>query len=374
MKRIFAQNGAVVIRDVLEPVIGPAEVLVQTAFSVVSTGTETHIINATAETGETDDDQYPAERPWGPQLRTHGIRWDGPAPLRRPPGLSSLGYSLSGTVLAVGSRVADLKPGDAVACSGSQCAVHAERVSVPRNLVVRVPQGVRLDEAAFVTVGSVSLHSLRRAGCELGETVVVMGLGLIGLLVVQMARVAGMYTLGLDPEPSRLVLARELGCDRVLDPRTGDPLTVIREMTDGFGADAVLLTAKTDSSEPLNLAFEMCRQRATVVGVGLFGMNINRRSMFERDVKLVASVAYGPGRYDPVYEEGGVDYPIGHARWTENRNMSAFLRLLSRKTVAVSNLVPERFAFSEASAAYERLLRSEPRPATVLFAYGSAEV
>lgn len=374
MKRALARDGRVVLVDVPEPELRSSDVLVQTLNSVVSSGTETHIIRSSISPEALETDQYPRYTTYGPQLRGRGVAWRGPQPHHAPAGYASLGYSLAGHVLAVGDDVADLAPGDLVACSGNQCAVHAERVAVPRNLVAPVPDGVAPSEAAFVTLGSVAMHSLRRANCQFGETVVVLGLGLLGLLALQVARVAGMYVVGIDPDEQRRGLAASLGANEVIAPETGAAVDLVRRHTRGFGADAVLVTAATDSSEPLNLAFDLCRQRGAVVGVGLFGMAIDRARMFGADVSFYPSVAYGPGRYDPIYEEGGVDYPIGYARWTENRNMEAFLRLVAERQLRVDPLAPLHVPFAEAPAAYQMLLEQPQRPPTVVFEYqGSRE-
>ena len=369
MKRVVAHQGKAVVIEVPEPEMRPGEVLVAPEFSAISSGTELHIIAATARPETTGEDTYPSLRnPKAPQLRSHGTRWQGPVPRGQLPGTAAVGYSLAGTVLAVAPDVADLHPGDRVACSGNQCAVHAERVAVPRNLVARVPDNVPLERAAFVTLGCVAMHGLRRTGCQFGETIVVYGLGLLGLLTVQIARQAGMYVLGLDVDERRVRQAVELGANCALNPDREDPVSAILSMTDGFGADGVVLTVSTPSSEPLNRSFDLCRQRGVVVGVGGFGMDIRRERMYARDVTFHPSLAYGPGRYDPVYEEGNVDFAIGYVRWTENRNQEAFLRLLSDERVSVDGLAPVRVPLADAPHAYDMLMRPD-RPPTVLLTY-----
>jgi threonine dehydrogenase-like Zn-dependent dehydrogenase len=366
MQQVVAAGGRAVVVEVPEPAPRAGEVLVAPAFSVISAGTERHIIASTAGPAAAAVRLQPFAVP--PKLRDDGVTWAGPAPRAAPPGMASLGYSLAGTVLAVAPEVRDLRPGDRVACAGNQCAVHAERVAVPRSLVAPVPDGVDLDRAAFVTLGAIGVYNLRRAGCRFGETVVVAGLGPLGLLAVQIARRAGLYVLGLDVDDRRVALARALGAHAALNPARDDPVAAVRAMTDGFGADAVLLCIATPSSEPVNLAFDLCRQRGCVVGVGLFGMTLERDRMYARDVTFYPSLAYGPGRYDPVYEEGNVDYPIGYVRWTENRNMRYFLRLLAEGAVEVAPLAPVRVPLAEAPRAYE-LLQAPDRPPTVLLTY-----
>jgi threonine dehydrogenase-like Zn-dependent dehydrogenase len=371
VKRLLAAGGQVLLVDVPEPQVGRGDVLVETINSVVSTGTETHIIRASVSPDALETDQYPRSTPFGPQIRGRGVQWHGPRPNRAPPGYASLGYSLAGRVIAVGEDVADLAPGDLVACSGNQCSVHAERVAVPRNLIARVPPGVKLEDAAFVTLGSIAIHGLRRTGCQFGETVVVVGLGVLGLLAVQVARTAGMRVLGVDPNGERRDQARMLGAHEVIGADSTEAIALVKRTTDGFGADGVLVMAATESSDALNLAFDLCRQRGAVVGVGLFGMCIDRARMFGADVAFYPSVAYGPGRYDPVYEEGGVDYPIGYARWTENRNMQLFLQLLLDGRLQVQPLAPLQVPLHEAPAAYRVLLEDAHRPPTVVIRYGS---
>jgi threonine dehydrogenase-like Zn-dependent dehydrogenase len=369
MKRVFATAGTVVLQEVAEPDLRAGEVLVAPAYSVISSGTEMHIIASTARPETTGADTYPGPGvPRHPQLRNKGVRWEGPAPRTVAPPLAALGYSLAGAVLAVAPDVLDIQPGDRVACSGNQCAVHAERVAVPRNLVTRVPDNVPLDQAAFVTLGCVALNGVRRANCQIGETIVIFGLGLLGLLAVQIARQSGLYVLGLDIDDRRVAQARALGAHQAINPQQDDPRVVVKQMTDGLGADAVFLAVVTPSSEPLNLSFDLLRQRGCVVGVGLFGMEINRDRMYARDAIFYPVIAYGPGRYDPIYEEGNVDYPVGYVRWTENRNQGAFMRLLAEQKVDVTPLAPTRVPFADATHAYDLLHRPD-RPPTVLLAY-----
>ncbi len=363
MRRIFALKGEAVIQDVASPQLRRGEVLVRTRYSTVSSGTESWILRKSIEE-DARDEEYPGAEPYVyPNIRG-GIR--GSLEPRRPePGLISLGYSLSGEIIEVGEGVTDLAVGDLVACSGSQCSHHAEIVAVPRNLVVKVPPGVSLADASFVTLGAVAEEALRRTHCTFGETVVLYGMGLIGMLAGQIAQAAGLYVIGLELDPRRVALARELGIADVHDPRGIDLIDLVRSRTGGFGADAVVLGVVTESSEPINTALDLCRQRGRVVGLGLYGMDVERQRMWDRT--YVHAIAYGPGRYDPDYEEGGVDYPIGLVRWTENRNQGHFLRLLAEDKVRTAALATG-FAFEDAPDAY-RHLQSPERPPTVQFTY-----
>jgi threonine dehydrogenase-like Zn-dependent dehydrogenase len=372
MKRVFAIEGKPVVLDVPEPELRPGEVLVRTAFSVVSSGTEMHIISSSGHPDTLGEDTYPNLRTGQPpQLRKQGVDWGFPDPRGQLPGTASVGYSLAGTVVAVSKEVVDLQVGDRVACSGNQCAVHAELVGMPRNLVAKVPDNVPLDHAAFVTLGCIAMTGVRRTECQFGETLVVYGLGLLGQLSTQIARYAGLYVLGLDIDDRRVEQALQVGATRAINPTLTDPIPTVLEMTDGFGADAVIMAIATPSSEPLNIAFDLCRSRARVVGVGAFGMNITRARMYSREVTLVPSIAYGTGRYDTIYEEGGVDFNIGYGRWTENRQQQVFLHMLADGAIVLDGLAPTRVPIAAAPEGYD-LLHTPGRPPTVMFTYDPA--
>jgi threonine dehydrogenase-like Zn-dependent dehydrogenase len=275
-----------------------------------------------------------------------------------PSDAASLGYSLAGVVERVGADVLDLQPGDRVACSGSQCAYHAERVVVPRNLTAPVPDGVSLDDAAHVTLGAVSLEALRRTHCTVGETVLVVGAGMLGLLIAQLARRAGVYVVAVDTHAGRRQLAESFGAIATLDGSGDAAVQRVREFTSGYGADAAIVAAAGRGSELVNFAFRALRPAGRVVALGDFGMDIEREAFFRANATFVPSVAYGPGRYDPVYEENNVDLPIGVVRWTENRNMEFFLRLLCEGHVDLSSLPRADVDFTDAASAYERLFAS----------------
>jgi threonine dehydrogenase-like Zn-dependent dehydrogenase len=364
MKRVLALHGQPTVVELDEPELRTGEVLVETDYSTVSTGTEQLILRHSL-TSPGSDDEYPGSEPSWPKIR------DGQEPLTlpRPPisGYASLGYSAAGTVRAVGPGVGDLRPGDRVACSGSQCAHHAEVIAVPRNLATPVPDGLGTREAAFVTLGSVAMESLRKADVRFGETVVIYGLGVLGLLAAQIAQASGLYVVGLDIDENRRALADQIGLTAVGHPDEAD--SMVAGATHGFGADAVLVGVVSESDRPFNHALELVRQRGTVIVLGVFGMSVDRAGLGRNDATVKQTIAYGPGRYDPHYEEGGADYPIGLVRWTENRNMQHFLRLVAEGRVDVLSLTtPEAFAVDDATSAYAQLQR-DPKPPTVQFAY-----
>jgi threonine dehydrogenase-like Zn-dependent dehydrogenase len=370
MKRVFAHAGEAVVREVPEPTLRRGEVLVRSTYSAISVGTEMWLINGSADP-DFGVHEYPSVPPYWPKTRTP-VKLDHPMPKPSDPSHIGIGYSLAGVVVDVDDQVVDIAPGDLVACSGSQCAHHAELVAVPRHLVAKVPAGLGLDRAAFVTLGAIAMAGLRETECRFGETVVQYGLGLLGLLGAQIGQVAGFKTIGIDIDPARRRLAEELGVEHVLDPEEVDVVEAVKDLTDGYGADAVVLGIKAESSEPLNQCFDMSRQRGRVVGLGLFGWDIDRGRFFANRVSLHPAVGYGLGRYDPVYEEGNVDYPIGLARWTENRNQGYFLDLLAQGKVDVDPLAPNRVPIERAPEAYE-ILRRPDRPATVLLEYGAGD-
>jgi polar amino acid transport system substrate-binding protein len=290
--------------------------------------------------------------------------------------LSPLGYSCAGTVVAVGHGVADLHVGDAVACAGAGYSNHAELIFVPRNLVAKIPappvahngtnpsghngdhvspgagSAIAFEVAAFTTVGAIALQGVRQAQPALGETVAVIGLGLIGLLTVQLLRASGCRVLGMDLSSARCALAELLSAEGTA-ASAEQMQALVAHWSGGAGADAVIITASTKSNAPIELAAELCRERGRVVAVGLVGLNVPRKPFYDKELDLRLSRSYGPGRYDPAYEEQGHDYPIGYVRWTENRNMQAFLDLLAQGKLQVQPLISHRFSIEAATEAYE---------------------
>lgn len=277
------------------------------------------------------------------------------------------GYSSAGTVIAVGDGVADIQPGDRVACAGAGIAVHAEVACVPRLLLARIParelnaEPVSFDEAAFATLGSVALHGVRTSEVRLGDLVAVIGLGLLGQLTVQLLRVAGCKVVAMDLDSRRCDLARRIGADAVVCS-SEEFRDLCLQHSQGHGVDAVLITAETPSSDPVNLAGAVARDRAIVVAVGTVGMDIQRKSYYEKELDFRISRSYGPGRYDAAYEQKGRDYPLGYVRWTETRNMEAFLLLLAQKKIDVSSLLTHRFPVERAQNAYDLITGISQEP------------
>jgi predicted dehydrogenase/threonine dehydrogenase-like Zn-dependent dehydrogenase len=278
-----------------------------------------------------------------------------------------LGYSSAGTVASVGEGLSGFQEGDRVACAGGGFAVHAEYAVVPRNLLARLPEEVDFESAAFTTLGAIAMHGFRLSHAALGERVAVIGLGLLGLLAVQIARAAGCKTFGVDLDPTRVALANQLGVDAVQRDQAEQ---AAQSFSCGAGLDVVLICADTSSADPVELAGTIARDRASVVAVGAVGLSLPRKLYYEKELSFVNSRSYGPGRYDPHYEEGGVDYPPGYVRWTEGRNLQAFVDLLAQGLVDVKPLITHRFPIDEAPKAYDLIAGERSQPSLgVLLTY-----
>jgi predicted dehydrogenase len=278
-----------------------------------------------------------------------------------------LGYSCTGRVIAVGEGVASISVGDRVACAGAKVANHAEVNLVPKHLCARVPEGLSDDAAAFVTLGAIALQGVRIAQPTLGETFAVIGLGLIGQLAAQLLRASGCTVIGVDLDDRKVALARELGAPASVN-RSADVAAAGSALTSGRGMDGVLICAASSSNDPVVLAGELCRDRGRVVVVGAVGMDVPRRPYYDKELSFYLSRSYGPGRYDPAYEEQGHDYPAGYVRWTEQRNMEAFLQQCTSGAVRTAALVSHRFPIEKVEEAYQ-LVGGAGDPLAVLLEY-----
>ena len=375
MRQLFyTPGGSLAVREVPPPSLNDQSVLVANVRSVISSGTEREAVEKGTESLVRKAMRRPELlRQFADKARREGVAPAVGAVRGRMAQLTPLGYACAGHVLAVGSHVTGLVPGQAVACAGAEYAHHAEIVAVPRNLVAAIPEGVDLEAAAFATLGAIAMQGLRRADLSFSETVVVLGLGLLGLLAVQIASAAGYRVIGVDVDDARVELARQLGAFLAINSQTEDAVAATFAATSGLGADAAVIYAATPSSDPMNLAFDLCQQHGRVVAVGSFGMNIDRERMYRKELDFVMSTSYGPGRYDALYEEGGVDYPIGYVRWTENRNMQAFLDLLEGGRVDVRPLVSGRYPIESAPEAYARL-QDGRKPLALVLTYEEAHL
>jgi predicted dehydrogenase/threonine dehydrogenase-like Zn-dependent dehydrogenase len=361
------RSGQVIAQEVPAPELRDGGILVQTHFSAISAGTE----RAKLEAGEMSLVQKALHRPDLVRqvldyARTSGVKAAYQKVRSRLETFSSLGYSCSGMVLAVGGGAAEFNVGDHVACAGVGYANHAEVNFVPRNLAVRVPNGVRLEHAALTTIGAIAMQGLRQSQATFGETVAVIGAGLVGVLTVQLSKAAGCRVIAIDTNAERAKQATNFGAEIGI-VADDDRLTETIRGIAPAGVDAALLTAATSSAEPIELAASIVRDRGRIVVVGDVSMAISRRTAYAKELSIVCSRSYGPGRYDPLYEEEGIDYPIGYVRWTERRNMEAFLNLLASGAMDVSQLITRRYPVHEAGKAYAAL--AERKAYTILLEY-----
>ncbi|MEO7086123.1 MAG: bi-domain-containing oxidoreductase [Gemmatimonadaceae bacterium] len=355
MKQILQHvgSGELEVAEVPEPACMPGGIVVRTAASLISSGTEKSIVDFAGKSllGKVHERPDLVRKVIG-KVRTEGVVSTIRTVTARLDDTVALGYSCAGVVDAVGVGAEEFSVGQRVACAGMGYASHASVVSVPKNLAVAVPDGVSLDDAAYVTLGAIALQGIRITAPTLGECVVVIGLGVLGLLTAQLLRANGCRVIAIDLDAARVARAKALGAD-VAVTRADDATGTVSRFTAGIGADAVIVTAATDSADPLDLAGDVCRSRGRVVVVGAVKMEVPRETYYMKELELRLSRSYGPGRYDPSYEVRGHDYPIGYVRWTERRNMEEFLRLVASGAVTPSALTTHRFPIDRAGDAYD---------------------
>ena len=350
------RTGQLMVDDLPPPALRPGGVLVKTSYSLISAGTE----RTTVETAQSSLLGKIRERPDKVKqvidtFKREGLRATYEKVKARLNQVTPMGYSSSGVVLEAGEGVAEFRPGDRVACAGAGYASHSEINFVPKNLCALVPSGVSMDAACYTTVGAIALQGVRQAEPRLGEVVAVTGLGLVGQLTVQILKAAGCRVLGMDIDQRACALAAISGADAVA-VGADEAKSACESLSEGRGADSVLITAGAKSDEPIELAADLARDRGRVVVVGLVGMKAPRQDFYMKELELRLSRSYGPGRYDPQYEEKGVDYPIGYVRWTEKRNMEEFLRLVNEGKVNTQALTTHRFNIDQAEEAYDAVL------------------
>ena len=340
MKQIVQdlKSGNTILEEVPVPEVRRGCVLIRTHRTLVSLGTERMLVEF-GKAGWINKARQQPEKVLQviQKIKTDGLKPTMDAVFRKLGEPLPLGYCNAGEVIAVGVGVNDIKVGDRVISNGN----HAEVVCVPNNLVAKIPDGVSYDEAAFTVIGAIGLQGLRLIQPTFGETVVVTGLGLIGLMAAQLLQANGCRVIGLDFDGSKVELAKTLGLEAVkIDPNS-DPANIILSMTNNIGADAVLITASAKSNDVISQAAKMCRKRGRIVLVGVIGLDIQRADFYEKELTFQVSCSYGPGRYEEEYEQKGMDYPIGFVRWTEQRNFEAVLQAISKKSVNVNALITE---------------------------------
>lgn len=368
MKQVLLKKGTAYAVEVPVPQLEAGEVLVRVQVSCISVGTELSGLRGSGVPLWKKALAQPEKAAVALKMViAQGLRRTWSLIEEKREASQPTGYSAAGIVVAFGSNVLDIAIGDRVACAGAQYAHHAEYIRVGRNLCTPIPDGVDYESASTVTLGAIALQGVRRAQPTLGETVVVVGLGILGQLTVQMLRANGCRVIGTDTDRARIAMATSLGMEHCQHP-DDDDLDAVARLTDGYGADCVIITAATSSDAVVSRAFKMCRKKGRVVLVGDVGLNLNRDDFYVKEIDFLISTSYGPGRYDQRYEEGGLDYPIGYVRWTENRNMAEYLRLIAAGRVKVAPMVAECFPIEEATDAYAAIGGSD-KPLVVLLTY-----
>jgi predicted dehydrogenase len=367
------KNGKAMVEDVPMPNPGKGQALVKVATSLVSAGTERMVV-------EFAEKSLVGKARARPDLlkqvidkaRREGLFNTAQAAFNRLDQPMALGYSSAGTIVALGEGLEGVHVGQRVACAGGGYAVHAEYNVVPRNLLTPLPEAVDFESAAFTTLGAIALHGFRLAEPQIGENVAVIGIGLLGLLAAQIATAAGCNVLGIDIDPARIRLASSLGLRAVSREEALDSSAAF---TANRGFDAILICADTSSNDPVELAGVIARARARVVATGAVGLTFPRKVYYEKELSFINSRSYGPGRYDPDYEEHGKDYPLGYVRWTEGRNFETVLDLMAKGQLNVKPLITHRFAIDEAAQAYEVITGKKQEPFLgVLLTYPDREL
>lgn len=355
------------ITEVPFPALQPGWIMVRNHFSAISAGTEGKTVKDArlGYIGKARSRQAEVKKVMD-AMRTYGIRDTYRMVMNKLDAPSALGYSSAGEVIAVAHDVTGFKVGDLVACGGAS-ACHAEVISVPVNLCVKIKKHVPLEEAAFVTIGSIAMQGVRQAGLQLGESCAVIGLGLIGRITMQLLRASGVNGIGIDVNSAAVEETNRMFPGSSFNRNAENLEKTIQHLTHGIGCDAVIITAGSNSEDPVNLAGALCRQKGKVVIVGAVPTGFERKNYYVKELDLRMSCSYGPGRYDDEYELHGVDYPVGYVRWTENRNMEAFAQLLAENKIELKSLITHRFKFENAPDAYQMILeRKEPFSGIVL--------
>ena len=374
MKQVLVSGGKVHLENVPAPGVEPGTVLIHMDHSCISIGTEMSGVKSSGVPLWKRALRQPQHvKKVVSMLMTDGMSMTRKLVQERLSVELPTGYSGAGVVLAVGAGVDEYAPGDRVACAGAQCAFHAEVVRVPKNLVVPMPDNVGFDVASSVALGAIAMQGVRRATPTLGETFVVIGLGVLGQLTVQMLRANGCRVIGVDLDRERLALAQRHGMNWGVHPDDADDVAQVARITGGTGADGVIITAASPSDAIVSAAFRMCRKKARVVLVGDVGLDLQRADFYVKELDFLISSSYGPGRYDAHYEEGGLDYPLGYVRWTEGRNMAEYLRLIADGTLDVQSMIAAVHSIDKVAEAYQSLQSGADKPLMVLLSYPRRE-
>jgi len=374
MLQAIVKKGKVFAEDVPAPLVSKDSLLIKVVNSCISAGTEITGMS----TNDTPLIKQAIKQPEKIKkvlnmVRTEGIVKAYEKAKGKLDSGNPTGYSVAGVVIAIGDSVKGFEVGECVAAAGAGLANHAEFVDVPANLVVKLPKDMDFKAASTVALGGIAMQGVRRANLRLGEFCVVTGVGILGLLSLQMLRRSCIRIAAVDLDDCRLDIARDFGAEIVCNPDQDDPVQLVQNWTGGHGVDAVLFTATTSSSEPLSQGFQMCRKKGKLVLVGVAGMKIKREDIYAKELDFQISTSYGPGRYDKSYEQKGLNYPYAYVRWTENRNMSEYLRLVHSGEIDLTRLIEKVYPIEQVAEAFESLQKSVQKPLMVLLDYGKPE-
>jgi predicted dehydrogenase/threonine dehydrogenase-like Zn-dependent dehydrogenase len=366
------KTGNTYVEDIPIPTPQEGQALVRNTVSLVSAGTERMLVEFAEKSLLGKARSRPdLVRQVIDKARREGLLTTIEAAFNRLDQPMKLGYSSAGIITALGENMPGYKVGQRVACAGGGYATHAEYICVPKNLITPIPDHVDFDSAAFATLGAIALHGFRLAETQLGDKIAIIGLGLLGLLTVGIAKAAGCQVFGVDLDPQRVALANKIGATAVERQYAENS---INSFTKGNGFDSIFICADTSSSDPIELAGAIARDRAKIIAIGAVGLNIPRKIYYEKELSFINSRSYGPGRYDPKYEEAGMDYPIGYVRWTEGRNLGAVIELIADGAIDISQLVTHRFPISDAPSAYDLITgKTQEKFLGVLITYPDQE-
>jgi predicted dehydrogenase/threonine dehydrogenase-like Zn-dependent dehydrogenase len=374
MIQAIIKKGRVVGEEVSSPNVSKGSVLIKVVNSCISAGTEMSGVTNSGKSLIKRALEQPAQMSKVINMaKTIGIMKTVEKVRGKLDAGSATGYSISGVVIGIGEGVIDFEIGDSVAAAGAGLANHAEYVDIPKNLVMKMPKDMGYEDASTVTLGGIAMQGVRRANIKIGEYCVVVGVGILGLLTIQMLRLSGVRVIAIDLDETRLDLAKELGAELIINPVNENALEIVNNYTGGNNADCVIFTAATNSNKALSQAFQMTRKKGHVVLVGVSGMNIKREDMYSKELDFKISTSYGPGRYDQNYEEKGLDYPYAYIRWTENRNMTEYLRLLNAGNIKLKKLIDATYKIDQVTEAFDSL-NQKHKPLMVILDYGKVEL
>jgi predicted dehydrogenase/threonine dehydrogenase-like Zn-dependent dehydrogenase len=367
------KSGHMEILEVPFPALNKGQVLIRNHYSVISSGTEGKTVSdarkgyiAKARSRKKEVQQVVE------LIKIQGFKETYKMVMNKLDAPAALGYSSSGEVIAVAEDVQEFSVGDLVACGGAS-ASHADVISVPKNLCVKIAESDSLKAASFTTLAAIAMQGIRQADMKLGETAVIIGLGLIGQLTIVLLKAAGIKVIGVDIDESKLEISLKSGASKAYLRDTPGIENIIKEQASGQGVDAVLITAASSSTDPVNFAGEVCRQKGKVVVVGAVPTGFERKNYYRKEIDLRMSCSYGPGRYDSTYEDKGIDYPFGLVRWTEKRNMQAFVDLLDSKSITIDHLISHEFDLENAKKAYELIVAKDSSVNGIVLKYSNKE-